>query len=211
MKTRILAFAALAFVSLAPLSVPVGAADADSAVEVRLRETLKATIQQLRTAENDRATLQAAQTELEQKNKDLAAQVKTLIKQAGTDKDAADKKAEDLKAQLARQVQEIAQLKEALAQAQTANAKAVAAIHTGDERINGLETHNGTLQRHVAVLQTKNRALFLLANEILTRYDRFGLGEALAAKEPFVGVTRTKLENLVQDYQDKLRDQRAQP
>ena len=50
--------------------------------------------------------------------------------------------------------------------------------------------------------------MFRTANEILTRYERFGLGEALAAKEPFVGVTRVKLENLIQEYEDKLVDER---
>ena len=65
------------------------------------------------------------------------------------------------------------------------------------------------LQRRTADLQTKNSALFKLGGEILTRYEKFSLGEALSAKEPFVGITRVKLENLVQDYQDKLIEQRA--
>jgi hypothetical protein len=65
------------------------------------------------------------------------------------------------------------------------------------------------LQRKLADRESKNLALFKLANEILKRYQRFGLGDALAAKEPFTGVARVKLENLVQDYQDKLADQRV--
>jgi hypothetical protein len=60
----------------------------------------------------------------------------------------------------------------------------------------------------VADQRTRNAAMFQTANEILTRYERFGLGEALAAKEPFVGVTRVKLENQVQDYEDKLAAER---
>ena len=36
-------------------------------------------------------------------------------------------------------------------------------------------------------------------------------GEALTAREPFVGVTRVKFENLIQDYQDKLADQKIKP
>jgi hypothetical protein len=67
------------------------------------------------------------------------------------------------------------------------------------------------LERRVAYLETKNVALFKLGNEILGRYQDFSLGNALTSKEPFVGVTRVKLENLIQDYQDKLLDQRAAP
>jgi hypothetical protein len=49
--------------------------------------------------------------------------------------------------------------------------------------------------------------MYELGMEILDRYEKFGLGEALTAKEPFTGITRTKFETLVQDYEDKLVDQ----
>jgi hypothetical protein len=46
-----------------------------------------------------------------------------------------------------------------------------------------------------------------MGSEILTRYEKFGLGEAIGAKEPFTGLTRVKLQELVQDYKDKLLNQ----
>ena len=58
------------------------------------------------------------------------------------------------------------------------------------------------LRRKVDDREAKNYELFKIANEILTRYEKFGLGEALTAREPFTGLTRVKLENLVQDCQD---------
>ena len=67
------------------------------------------------------------------------------------------------------------------------------------------------LQRTVDDRETKNLALYKLASEILTRYENFGLGDALLAKEPFIGVSRVKLQNLVQDYEGKLRDQVVVP
>jgi hypothetical protein len=63
------------------------------------------------------------------------------------------------------------------------------------------------LQRTVDDRELKNIALFKLGNEILTRYEKFGLGDAIGAKEPFVGISRVKLQFLVQDYKDKLLDQ----
>ncbi len=62
------------------------------------------------------------------------------------------------------------------------------------------------LQQTVADREKKNVALYQLAGEILARYEKSGVGEALLSKEPFVGLSRVKLENLVQDYRDKLRD-----
>jgi chromosome segregation ATPase len=60
------------------------------------------------------------------------------------------------------------------------------------------------LRRLVDDRETKNLDLYATANEILTRYEKFSLGDALSAKEPFVGLTRVKLQELVQDYKDKL-------
>jgi hypothetical protein len=67
------------------------------------------------------------------------------------------------------------------------------------------------LQRTVADRETKNAELFKIGNEILNRYEKYSLGEALLAKEPFTGITRVKLETLVQDYQDKISDQKTTP
>jgi chromosome segregation ATPase len=63
------------------------------------------------------------------------------------------------------------------------------------------------LRATVADRETKNLTLYQLGGEILTRYEKAGLGTAIFDKEPFIGLSRVKLENLVQDYKDKLRDQ----
>jgi DNA repair exonuclease SbcCD ATPase subunit len=67
------------------------------------------------------------------------------------------------------------------------------------------------LQRTVADREAKNLALFKLGEELLARYEKAGVGDVLLDKEPFIGVSRVKLQNLVQDYEDKLRDQVVVP
>ncbi len=74
-----------------------------------------------------------------------------------------------------------------------------------------LAADNLSLTRRAEDRETKNLELFRLGNEILKRYEQFTLGQVMLAKEPFIGLSRTKLENLVQDYQDKIADQRAKP
>ena len=49
--------------------------------------------------------------------------------------------------------------------------------------------------------------MYHLANEVLDRYAQFGLGTAISAREPFVGITKVKFQTLLQDYQNKLTDQ----
>jgi hypothetical protein len=51
--------------------------------------------------------------------------------------------------------------------------------------------------RKVADRETKNAELCRLVAKFWRRYERFGIGDALAAREPFVGIARVKLENQV--------------
>ena len=60
------------------------------------------------------------------------------------------------------------------------------------------------LTRLVDDRERKNLELYTTANEILTRYEKFSLGEALTAKEPFIGIAKVKLQEQVQDYKDKI-------
>ncbi len=201
-------------VVLGLLALPVLRA-AETAPDARLRENLRTTTVQLRDTQGQLATLQAAsqaaKDESDQKIKLLTKQVEELIKNARTDKDAADKALAALKAGAAMQAEEFARIKDELARTKAAGDAAAALAAAKETERARLEAANLVLERTVADREAKNLALFKTGNEILTRYEKFGLGEALAAKEPFVGTTRVRLENLVQGYQDKLLDQRAKP
>ena len=170
---------------------------ADPAAEAKLREALRNTMLQLRTAQNDRAALQASQAENEAKLKKLTSQVESLTKRA----------TEGEKASAEQQIQ-LEKFKEAVQKWEDAYKQAVDLANSKEAARAKLAADVIDLQHRVADQQSRNAAMFRTANEILTRYERFGLGDALAAKEPFVGVTRVKLENLVQDYEDKLADER---
>ncbi len=50
-----------------------------------------------------------------------------------------------------------------------------------------------------------------IGNDLLQRYQNIGLRDAIGAKEPFVGTTRVELQNLAQDYGDKISDNKAGP
>jgi len=53
--------------------------------------------------------------------------------------------------------------------------------------------------------RTRNAELFKLGGEILDRYGRKDFFDLVGGSEPFVQSSRVRLENLVQDYEDKLR------
>ena len=176
----------------------------------RVREALRQTMLQLRSTQNDLTTLQTAQAALTAQNKTLTEKYELLRKQATADQATGEKTTAELRVQVATQKATIAQLSEALEKSRTDDARAIQAHLEAEQRNTRLTAQYHALERRVSDLESKNLALFLLGNEILTRYQDFSLGRALAAKEPFVGKTRTTLENLVQTYQDRLLDQRAQ-
>jgi chromosome segregation ATPase len=176
-----------------------------------LRAALRDSMQQLRTAQSELAALQAGQAAVADENKALTGKYEALKKQIAADRAVADKSTAALTAQVAEQKQTIARLNEALEKAKAEGEKAAQAARAAEGQGTKLAAENIVLQRRVADREARNLALFLVANEILTRYEEFSLGNALRAKEPFVGLTRTKLENLVQDYQDKILEQRVRP
>jgi len=177
-----------------------GTANADDA---RLKQMLQTLTGRLRAAETERNTLLSDKAQLEQEKKTLTAKVDTLNKQIAEDKakldnlDAKQKELDDTKESLAK-------WKAAYEQIQTAAQKSDA------ERAK-FASESIILKRKVEDRERKNLELYKTANEILTRYEKFALGEALSAREPFTGITRVKLETLVQDYQDKIADARVKP
>jgi septal ring factor EnvC (AmiA/AmiB activator) len=194
---------------------PLRAADPVETADTRLRETLRGTLEQLHEAQAQLAALQATQqsvqAEGDHKLKELTAQRDALSKQLIDDKATADKTISDDHDNAQKQATEIDRLTGELAAQKTAFEQADALARAREGARAKLDAQNQVLQRLLADRESKNIALFKLGSEILTRYEKFSLGEALAAKEPFVGLTRVKLENLVQDYEEKLSDQRIHP
>src|SRR5260221_3517144 len=84
---------------LAILATPLRAGDPDAAV-MRMRETLRNTMLQLRTAQTDLAAAQAVQAEGDLKNKTLTAQLSDLAIKTASDRDASRKEIADLDAKL---------------------------------------------------------------------------------------------------------------
>jgi chromosome segregation ATPase len=48
-----------------------------------------------------------------------------------------------------------------------------------------------------------NMQLFEITSEVLDRYDHVGLFSRASASEPFTKITRTRIENLVDDYRER--------
>ena len=190
------------------------AQNAPSNTESRLRDALRDATLQLSDAQNQVVTLQASQAQSDKDNADLkakidalTAQVAALTKQSADDKAASDKAIADLNSQVADQSGQITRLNQALTEWKNAYNQVAQLATSKEEARTKLALQAALLQRTVDDREAKNIELFKTGSEILTRYEKFGLGEAIGAKEPFTGLTRVKLQELVQDYKDKLLNQ----
>jgi chromosome segregation ATPase len=182
-------------------------ARADDQTEARLRDAYKSIALQLRTVTADRDNLQAQAADLLSQKDALTAQVATLTQKAAAQQDADAKAIAVLKSQNSDQEDSIAKLQQALDEWKDAQRKAYDAATQTEAKRAKLADLSIHLQRIIDDQARKNREMYKIGMDILDRYEKFGLGEALTAREPFVGITRTKFETLVQDYEDKLTDQ----
>lgn len=200
-----------ALLFLVPHAHAVEEADPAMAVLKRMREQLRTVMLQQQKTEADRAALQAANAELEEKSKAQETKLKALAKESNVQKETADKTIADLQTKVAVGEREQARLEESLASWKKGHADVVAAAKKLDAQRAELAARVILLDRKVADHQRKNDELFKLGNEVLSRYEGFGLGTAIAAREPFTRNMRVKLETLVQDYGDKLVDSKIKP
>jgi hypothetical protein len=182
---------------------------------VQLREQLRSVLLQLRTAQTDTANAKVAQTAAELKITAAEEEIKKLqaingqlIKQANDDKAVAEETASNFNTRLEDREKRLVIYQEALEKWKAGYEKAAAVARSKEEERAALADQAIIDKRDIADLRRKNIALFNCSNEILDRYEGYSLGKALSAREPFIGTTRVKLENLVQGYKGKILDNR---
>ncbi len=188
--------------ALAVLLVPllfagnVRAQSDDSALRSQLRQVTL----QLRQAQDDQATLQAqktaAETERDAVKKQLAALQGELARarHEGVRADAAQ--------------QELARTKSALTQATDKAADSARQTQAEQDKLQTTVTNTQTL---LTACESKNTQLLAVGREILSAYEKFDVGDAIGANEPFTQLKRVELENLAQGYEDRIGDGRYDP
>jgi len=168
-------------------------------LEDKLRDQLRSTLNQLHELQDLQASLQAQKAAAVQERGALKAQLaKAQAQVAHAGESAA------AKAQAQALAGEVAQYKTA---AEQANGTAQAAQADRDK----LQTTLADAQKQLGICADKNGRLLKLGNEILDAYQKFDVGEAIAANEPFISIERVELENMAQDFDDRLHQGKFDP
>jgi len=189
------------------LAAPLHAAE-ENGVETKLREALRNTMLKLRDAQGQVATAQAAQIAAEDKIKELAAKNDSLAKDLLAERNTSTNMITELKTKLDERGTVITSLQAKLEKWKKSYSELTAfTAHKEAERAKYLDKST-KLERQVANQQVKNLEMYKAGMDTLSRFEKFGLGEAILAREPFIGTTKVRLENLIQDQSDKLTDAR---
>jgi septal ring factor EnvC (AmiA/AmiB activator) len=186
---------------------PLKAAEKANPAEQKMRETIRNTMIQLRDANAKLAVAQTAQADAEEKVKELQGRLDELIKKSEAEHKSDTATIEDLKGKLSASDMQVIHLNDSLSRWKQGYAKLADYAKATEAKRADLASKLIIEDRKLADQQTRNAEMYRLSMELLDRYANFGLGTAIAAREPFVGVTRVKFQNLVQDYQNKLTDQ----
>ncbi len=204
MKIKTYALLAAAAVLLVPA---LRAADEDPTA--KFREALKDSMLKLRAAQGEVATAQAAQYAAEAKVTELSAKSESLTKELANERNTSTNMIAELNKKLADRDNSLIELNAALAKWKKSYGEVAKLASKREGQRATLDTKRIELERKVQEEQAKNIEMYQAGMEILDRYEKFGLGDAILAREPFTAAKRVKFQNLVQDLSDKLTDARS--
>jgi len=199
------------FISLIALPFIGHAQEEQDEVTTKLRESLRSTVLQVRDLQGQLATLQAAAIVTDQEVAKLTADLKKVNADLIAERNTSANTASTL-------TTKITDLEGDLADKTAANEKWRVEFTKMTERARKFESERDQLKivgmakdRKIADQQAKNALMYKAGTEIIDRYESHGLGDAILSREQFVGASRAKFQTLMQEYQDKLLNQRIQP
>jgi chromosome segregation ATPase len=174
----------------------------------KFREALKDSMLKLRAAQTELANAQSAQYAAEAKATELTAKTESLTKDLANERNTSTNMIADLNKKIADRDNSILELNAALAKWKKSYGEVAKLASKREGQRATLDTKRIELERKVQEEQAKNVEMYQAGMEILDRYEKFGLGDAILAREPFTAAKRVKFQNLVQDLSDKLTDAR---
>ena len=121
---------------------------------------------------------------------------------------AAGQELEGVKQNLATTREQLADTRRQLGETKKTLADTQGALERTQGEARGLEAVKTRRERELALCEDKNRKLYQLGRELMVLYERKGVDGVLAQREPFTGLRQVEVENLMEEYRDKLDEQK---
>lgn len=170
----------------------------------RLREALRSATAQARTAEDQRAALQAKLTAVEQERERLRKQNEAFRAQV--------KEAEQAYRQAVKDFNErLTERDDSLEKWKVAYGEAASVARAKDAERAKFEAEAAAFKASTKSCEAKNVQLVKTANEVVTKYEAMDQFEKVLDHDPVFGLKRVEHQNAAQDYRDKILEQKARP
>lgn len=170
----------------------------------RLREALRSATAQARTAEDQRAAVQAKLTAAEQERDRLRKQNEAYRAQV--------KEAEQAYRQAVKDFNErIAERDDSLEKWKAAYGEAASVARTKDAERTRFEGEATTWKASAKACEAKNVRLVKIADDVVKQYERMDPLEKVLDHDPVFGLKRVEHQNAAQDFRDKIIEQKAKP
>lgn len=170
----------------------------------RLREALRSATAQVRTMEDQRTALQAQIAEVTRARDALKSEVdaaKAKAKKADADYRVAVREFND---RLEERNQTLEKWKDAYTEAATV-------ARTKDGERTKFEAESKAFKASTKACVLKNKELVKVGRELLARYEGVTFIDTAIASEPLIGIRRVQILNLLQEYGDKVLNQKVDP
>jgi chromosome segregation ATPase len=196
----------------ASLSLPVAAQVARQSSSAGQANTQL--MQQYQQASAARDSLQAENAQLKQHAEQLQQQLDAATKAQA----AAERKLKGLQQQTNREGQSQQAVEGANQKVNAQLAEVVGRYKEMAQQLKEVEADRSSLRiksaedaRKLSTCVDHNAQLYLLSEEILGRYEHRGFWSRAADVEPFTRLSRTRLENLADDYRERISELRIKP
>lgn len=181
-----------------------GAAQAQNqSMEERLRAQLRITTTQLQQAQNELAAFKggaaapSTPADIEKVKKDLS------------NSQAAERKAREQLSGVKQQNQAaLDKVNAQIAQYRSAYDELLKLARASEGERQRLALETSTQAKSVSQCETKNAQLYAVGQEILHAYETQDMGTLMSARQPFAAQSRVKLDQIAQQYGDKLYEGR---
>ncbi len=187
----------LALSAALPAAAQQAASDASAQALARAQSLLRQLAQQKTAMEAELATLRAEHA----KSMKSAAAIKAELAARTADLESAARETSGVKAKLSRREQQIERVTGQLREVVAKYKEKAATLRETEAARADLQTRLAATLQELTDAEKKNLALVRINRDILAEFEREGPWDGLLRKEPFSGLKRVEIENLVQDYE----------
>jgi chromosome segregation ATPase len=199
----------LLFVSVMMLGT--AAADDPNSRASREREMLRRAQEALRQSQVDNGELSRAKADAEQKLKDAGAQLESARNASKSAQSALKAQLQTASGSHAALSQQLEQSKLQIAQLTSRQKETATQLATRESELKRAQQELQLGKTANASCEAKNLKLYEYSDELVQRYQHKGVWAALSQKEPVFGIKEVGVENVVQEYQEKLAAQKINP